>query len=96
MRKNIPSKFLGPKKYCFRSQIINLCELRKRSDLHFQYETGHIETLKRMVDKSDGITILPELAVRELSPSQLKLIKRLKEPCPAREVSLITLGNHYL
>jgi LysR family hydrogen peroxide-inducible transcriptional activator len=49
-----------------------------------------------MVDKSDGITILPELAVRELSPSQLKLIKRLKEPCPAREVSLITLGNHYL
>lgn len=80
--------------HCFRSQILNLCELRKRSDLHFQYETGNIETLKRMVDKSDGITILPELAVRELSPSQLKLIKRLKEPSPAREVSLITHRDH--
>lgn len=76
--------------HCFRSQILNLCELRKRSDLHFRYETGNLETLKRMVDKSDGITILPELAVMEFSKAQLKLVKRLREPTPAREVSLVT------
>ena len=80
--------------HCFRSQVLNLCELRKRSDLHFKYETGNIETLKRMVDKSDGITILPELAVMEFSKSQLKLVKRLKEPSPAREVSLVTHRDH--
>lgn len=80
--------------HCFRSQVLNLCELRKSSDFHFQYETGNIETLKRMVDKSDGITILPELAVREFSKSQLKLVKRLKEPSPAREVSLVTHRDH--
>ena len=67
-----------------------MCDLRKSTDFHFKYETGNIETLKRMVDKSDGITILPELAVMEFSPSQLKLVKRLKEPTPAREVSLVT------
>jgi LysR family hydrogen peroxide-inducible transcriptional activator len=76
--------------HCFRSQVLNLCELRKSRDFHFKYETGNIETLKRMVDKSDGITILPELAVMEFSPSQRKLVKRLKEPTPAREVSLVT------
>jgi LysR family transcriptional regulator, hydrogen peroxide-inducible genes activator len=80
--------------HCFRSQILNLCELRKTSDLHFKYETGNIETLKRMVDKSDGITILPELAVMEFSKQQHKLVKRLKEPSPAREVSLVTHRNH--
>lgn len=80
--------------HCFRSQILNLCELRKSSDFHFKYETGNIETLKRMVDKSDGITILPELAVREFSKAQLKLVKRLKQPSPAREVSLITHRDH--
>ena len=80
--------------HCFRSQILNLCELRKHSDLHFKYETGNIETLKRMVDKSDGITILPELAVMEFGASQMKLVKKLKEPSPAREVSLITHRNH--
>jgi len=80
--------------HCFRSQILNLCELRKSSDFHFKYETGNIETLKRMVDKSDGITILPELAVMEFSKAQMKLVKRLKDPSPAREVSLVTHRDH--
>ena len=80
--------------HCFRSQILNLCELRKSSDLHFKYETGNIETLKRMVDRSDGITILPELAVMEFGKAEMKFVKRLKEPSPAREVSLVTHRDH--
>jgi LysR family hydrogen peroxide-inducible transcriptional activator len=80
--------------HCFRSQVLNLCELQKNSDIHFKYETGNIETLKRMVDKSDGLTILPELAVKEFSPAQLKLVKRLQSPSPAREVSLVTHRDH--
>lgn len=80
--------------HCFRSQMLNLCELRQRADFHFKYETGNIETLKRMVDKSDGITILPELAVMEFSKPQRKFVKRLKEPSPAREVSLVTHRDH--
>ncbi len=80
--------------HCFRSQVLNLCELRQRGDFHFKYETGNMETLKRMVDKSDGITILPELAVMELAKPQMKLVKRLKEPSPAREVSLVTHRDH--
>lgn len=80
--------------HCFRSQILNLCELRKYSDLHFKYETGNLETLKKMVDKSDGVTILPELAVMEFTRPQMKLVKQLKEPRPAREVSLVTHRDH--
>jgi len=80
--------------HCFRSQVLNLCELRKSADLHFKYATGNIETLKRMVDKSDGLTILPELAVMELNKNQMKLVKRLKDPAPAREVSLVTHRDH--
>ena len=80
--------------HCFRSQVLNLCELRRRGDFHFKYETGNIETLRRMVDKSDGITILPEMAVMEFSKSQQKLVKRLQEPRPAREVSLVTHRDH--
>ncbi|QOI97600.1 MAG: LysR family transcriptional regulator [Flammeovirgaceae bacterium] len=80
--------------HCFRSQVLNLCELRKHSDQQIRYETGNIETLKRMVDKSDGLTILPELAVMEFGKPQQKQVKRLKEPSPAREVSLITHRDH--
>jgi LysR family hydrogen peroxide-inducible transcriptional activator len=80
--------------HCFRSQVLNLCELQKRNDIHFRYETGNIETLKRMVDNSEGITILPELAIKEFNKQQMKLVKQLKAPSPAREVSLVTHRDH--
>ncbi len=77
--------------HCFRSQIINLCELQKagKADSHFEYEAGSIETLRRMVELSDGITILPELATTDLKPVQLQLLRQFRDPVPMREVSLV-------
>lgn len=77
--------------HCFRSQIVNLCELQKASKQRhsFDYEAGSIETLRRMVDINDGITILPELATIDMSPGQQQQVKKFKSPAPMREVSLI-------
>lgn len=77
--------------HCFRSQIINLCELRKstREGSHFEYEAGSLETLRRMVDLNDGITILPELATLDMSAAQLRNLRHFKQPAPVREVSLV-------
>lgn len=77
--------------HCFRSQIMNLCELQKASKAghSFEYEAGSIETLRRMVELSDGITILPELASMELSIKQQKQLRQFKRPAPMREVSLV-------
>ncbi|HMH22885.1 MAG TPA: LysR substrate-binding domain-containing protein [Puia sp.] len=77
--------------HCFRSQIVRLCELRKasREGSHFDYEAGSLETLRRMVELNDGITILPELAAMDLSKRQLELVRHFKRPAPMREVSLV-------
>jgi LysR family transcriptional regulator, hydrogen peroxide-inducible genes activator len=77
--------------HCMRSQIMNLCELRSRvqADNNFQYEAGSIETLKKMVEMQNGITILPELALQDLSPQQLEMVRHFKPPVPVREVSLV-------
>ncbi|HSC37043.1 MAG TPA: LysR substrate-binding domain-containing protein, partial [Chitinophagaceae bacterium] len=77
--------------HCFRSQIVNLCELRKASaeGSHFEYEAGSIETLRRMVELNDGITILPELATLDMTRRQSQLIRHFKRPAPMREVSLV-------
>jgi LysR family transcriptional regulator, hydrogen peroxide-inducible genes activator len=77
--------------HCFRSQIMNLCELRKagREGSLFEYEAGSIETLRRMVELNDGITILPELATMDLRSSQLQLLRQFRQPSPMREVSLV-------
>lgn len=78
--------------HCFRTQIANLCQLRKASaeGSHFDYEAGSLETLRRLVELNDGITILPELAIREFSPKQKKLVRQFKKPIPMREVSIVT------
>jgi len=77
--------------HCFRSQIVNLCELRRASEMgtHFEYEAGSIETLRRMVEINDGITILPELTTLDMTTRQLQLIRHFKKPAPMREVSIV-------
>jgi LysR family transcriptional regulator, hydrogen peroxide-inducible genes activator len=77
--------------HCFRSQIVNLCELRRSAELsnHFEYEAGSIETLRRMVELNDGITILPELTTLDMSAKQLQQIRHFKKPAPMREVSMV-------
>lgn len=77
--------------HCFRSQIMNLCELQKASkEGHLlEYEAGSIETLRRMVELTDGITILPELATMDLNTKQQLQLRQFKRPVPMREVSLV-------
>ena len=78
--------------HCMRSQIINLCELKQATGMinNVFYEAGSIETLKNMIEIHSGITILPELALSNMSKEQLKLVRFFKSPAPVREISLVT------
>lgn len=77
--------------HCFRSQIMNLCELKHASSMsNIEYEAGSIETLVRLIEKTNGITIIPELATLDLNKKQQLKLRTLKDPNPAREVSLVT------
>ncbi len=78
--------------HCFRSQIMNLCELRKDSLMssRFEYKAGSIEALRRMVELNDGVTILPELSVLDMDSRKKHQIRQFKKPAPMREVSVIT------
>lgn len=82
--------------HCFRTQIANLCQLRKASSegSHFEYEAGSLETLRRMVEIYDGITILPELATIGMPLRQKKLLRKFKKPEPVREVSIVIHRDH--
>lgn len=81
--------------HCFRSQIVNLCELRKisKEGSHFDYEAGSIETLRRMVELNDGITIIPELVTLDMPARQVQMIRPFKKPVPMREISLVVHRN---
>ena len=81
--------------HCFRSQIVNLCELKKKSQEghQFEYEAGSIETLIRLVETNDGITIIPELAALNMRGKQQNQLRYFKSPAPVREISIATHRN---
>jgi LysR family hydrogen peroxide-inducible transcriptional activator len=55
----------------------------------FEYEAGSIETLRRMVELNDGITILPELTTMDMDHKKMQLVRHFKKPAPMREVSVV-------
>jgi LysR family hydrogen peroxide-inducible transcriptional activator len=73
--------------HCFRNQALNICGIESRSQNVFTYESGSIETLKRMVEKNYGYTLVPELAV--IDEVDNPRVKRFAKPEPVREVSLV-------
>ncbi len=83
--------------HCLRAQVLNLCELRKKEleTSNLEYEAGSIETLKKMVDINKGITILPELAIKDLTASEKKQVRHFKTPAPVREISIVTY-HHFV
>lgn len=80
---------------CFRNQVINLCKNQYSSDDNaaVNYESGSLETLKKLVETEGGFTFLPELAVNELSSRQLNQVVSFEGRVPLREISLCYVRN---
>lgn len=78
--------------HCLRSQVVNLCELTNRSQhIHqLDFAAGSIETLKKIVQSQQGLTILPFLALQDLSVEQKQFVKYFQAPAPYREIGLVT------
>ena len=82
-----PGLWLMQQGHCFRSQVLNLCGLASPTGA-VSYESGSIETLKELVRRQSGYTLVPELAVLDEVAAN-PLLKRFEAPAPVREVSLV-------
>lgn len=83
--------------HCLRAQVMNLCELQKKQARlhHLEYEAGSIESLLKIVEMNEGITIIPELAAISLDKTRQKQVRTFKPPAPVREISLVTY-RHFI
>lgn len=93
---NINRLWLLEDVHCFRSQILKICNMRRRKNSHslFSYEAGSIDTLINIVDRNSGLTIIPEMALESLNEEQMKNVRPLKDLTPVREISLVTRRNY--
>jgi LysR family hydrogen peroxide-inducible transcriptional activator len=75
--------------HCFRGQVLDACGLRGDTPVlaNLRFESGSLETLKRLVAKGVGYTLIPHLALSE-NEEDVKVI-RFSKPIPAREIGLM-------
>jgi LysR family hydrogen peroxide-inducible transcriptional activator len=92
---NLDKMWIIKEGHCWRNQVFNLCKNKDANTETFDYETGSLETLKKMVDVSGGFTLIPALALNDLSNQQLNKIRYFRDPEPVREISLITHRDYY-
>jgi len=83
---------------CLRNQVINLCSEhveKLQEDRPYRYESGNVETLRKMVDKNGGMAVLPELATFEFNEDQAERVRYFEEPEPVREIAIVT-NDHFV
>ena len=74
--------------HCFRNQTLNICEFDvSEQHRNLVMEGGTIETLKEMVRKVSGYTLIPELSYN--SRNDQRNVRYFDEPQPVREVSIV-------
>jgi len=79
---------------CFRNQSVNLCALQdKMENNSFNYESGSLDTLKKIVDIEGGATVLPEWASYDLCSDNNRSIHNLENDNTVREISIVYSRN---
>ncbi|MBC7387167.1 MAG: LysR family transcriptional regulator [Cryobacterium sp.] len=76
--------------HCLRNQMIQICSLSRKKTIlkNVIFESGNLETLKRLVERAGGYTLIPYLALPERLPKDIE-VKSFRKPVPSREVSLV-------
>ncbi len=78
--------------HCFRNQVLNICSRDRKTAVlpNVEFASGNLETLKNLVKKNSGFTIIPKLAMDDLDKKEVETyIRKIKKPVPTREVSLV-------
>ena len=91
-----PDIWLLSQGHCFRHQVVNLCSYQTEGlqKLPFKYESESIETIKKIVDREGGLTLLPELSLDEIPNARKTQVKNFRGINPLREVSLVFVRNY--
>jgi LysR family hydrogen peroxide-inducible transcriptional activator len=89
---NVDKLWLLEEGHCLRNQVVNLCELKvhERNIHQFDLSASSIETLKKIVDLNEGITVLPQLCLKDLNKKQMTHVRYFKAPVPVRKIGMVS------
>ena len=83
--------------HCLNTQVNTICDgqtCEVKEDVNFDFKAGSIESLKRFVKMTNGITLLPSLSCLNFLPRDREKLIYFKEPIPVRNIGL-AVHNHF-
>lgn len=94
-RSNVRIEDIDPKQlvllaqgHCLRDQVLELCQGRRGATTRHNFESGSLETLMHLVDCTNCITIIPEMATRYVPKEHQAQIKTLARGAASRKIAL--------
>ena len=84
--------------HCLRTQVIKLCSVRHHGGVfkNVRFEGGNLETLRYLVKRNHGYTLVPHLFAETLPENEKRtMVKPFETPVPNREVSLVFHRNQW-
>jgi LysR family hydrogen peroxide-inducible transcriptional activator len=74
--------------HCLRDQVLELCQSRRSIHPKYNFESGSLETLIRMVNCTNCVTVLPEMALPFVCDEHKGQIKTLAKGAISRKIAL--------
>ena len=74
---------------CMRDQVLELCQARKGVPAHYSFESGSLDTLMRIVDCTNCVTVIPEMAVEYVPKERMSQVKTLLKGASSRKIALV-------
>jgi len=97
---NIMEMWLLQDGHCFKDQVLKYCAMpdsrRWTSQGNVRFQSGSLDTLKRLVQSSDGFTLIPAMMAFALSEKERTgHVRAFTPPVPTREISFIYRRDHW-
>lgn len=80
----------------FKTYLLSSEELKSRVELsanalnNINYHSGSLETIRKIIDKNDGLTLLPHLAGLYMGERRLKMVRPIIDPVLSRTIAFVT------
>ena len=74
---------------CMRDQVLELCQARRGIPSRYYFESGSLDTLMRIVDCTNCVTVIPEMAVEYVPKERMSQVKTLLKGASSRKIALV-------
>ncbi len=74
--------------HCLRDQVLELCQAHRTTRSKYNFECGTMETVMRIVDCTNCVTVLPEMATVFVPEERRGQIKTLAKGAMSRKIAL--------